>query len=456
MKLGNLELCISALEKILAADPLNHLARYVYSRCGKLPTRDFYEGLHSDPCQTCLDIAFDLSNCGLDAEADDLLKGLSDPSPIVLYVRGEYVKAGSVELKSAFPFRLEEYAALQRAVAEKPRDAKAHYFLGCFLYSKGHYEEGAKCFQTSIGLDPTFYIAHRNLAVANYSHLNRPDLVLPQLATALKLKPGDGQLIFETAYVMGKYGIDPAQRIDFILKNSVGKMEENVCRELARAYDQNDEPQKAIDLYDAQMFVACEGGEHQLVEPYMFAYHLMGRKLLKQKDYAKALVAFQKAQVLPQNLGAGLWNEVKLVPHQYYEAQCLDALGKKAEAEKIYSHILCLTVDYFTNMHLKELPYYLAECHRRMGDELKGRMVMDKHLKLWKQAETVEDPGYFATTPFFISYCDNPARLRTANYRYLIGLARRYARDEANSRKDLSRSAELEPYNLYFRLESEM
>ena len=456
MKLGKQAAGISTLEGIFGQDPLNHLARYMYARCGKMPTREFYEALHSDPSQTCLDVAFDLTNCGLEAEARELLGGVSDPSPMVHYVRQEWGKGGSGDLRSAFPFRLEEYAVLRRAVAENPGDAKAHYYLGCLLYAKGHFGEGARCFQASIDKDPTFYIPYRNLAVANYSHLDRPEQVLPLLHKALQLKPGDGQLVYEIVYVMGKYGLDPAQRIAFVCSNSVGKMAENVCRELARAYGQNDEPEKAIALYDAQTFVACEGGEHPLVEPYMFAHHLMGRKWLKQQDYAGALRAFRSAQVLPQNLGSGLWNEVKLVPHQYFEAQCLDALGQKDEAEKIYRHILCLTVDYFTIMHLKDLPYYLALCHRRMGDELKGRMVMDKHMKGWKQAEVAEDAGYYATTPFFISYCDNAAKLRTANYRYLIALAKRYAGDHANAKRDLVRSAELDPYALYYKLESQM
>ena len=88
-------------------------------------------------------------------------------------------------------------------------------------------------------------------------------------------------------------------------------------------------------------------------------------------------------------------------------AQCLDGLGRRAEAEAVYQHILALKIDYFSEMHLKELAYYQAEALVRMGDFLSARAVMDAYQKKIRRGLGVTDPGYYDTTPFFLSYCDS-------------------------------------------------
>lgn len=66
----------------------------------------------------------------------------------------------------------------------------------------------------------------------------------------------------------------------------------------------------------------------------MFAPHALGRGLFADGQYEQALEHFRAAQTLPENLGAGLWNEVLLVPHQYFEARCLEELGRGDEARR--------------------------------------------------------------------------------------------------------------------------
>lgn len=454
LKLNDIDGAVAKIEAILNRDPLNHLARYVYSLCGKLGAADFYSVLGSDPSQTALDMVFDLKACGMCDEAKALMEGINDKAPMLYYMLGDYKKAESTVLKSSFPFRLEEYELLKKIVSEKPELPMAHYYFGCLLYSKGQFEKAAEQFEAAIKGKPDFYIPYRNLAVAYYSHLNRKGEVLPLLKKALSLQPNEEQLVYETAHVMGKLAVSPKERIAFILDNTKGTMRDDVCIELARAYNHNKEYEKAVDLFEKHTFVPCEGGEHATAEQYMFALHAIGRKLLAEKKFDKALDSFRKAQVLPQNLGAGLWNEVKLVPHQYYEAICLDALGEKEKAEAIYKHILCLTIDYFSEMHLRELPYYQAMSHARMGDYLKGRALMDKYLKEWTKSLAAVDAGYFATTPFFISYCDDAKAIRTAFFSYLLGFVRKFANETDTAKNLFNTSTALEPYNLWYFLEA--
>lgn len=454
INLGDFGGAADITENILGSDPLNHLARYVYLKLEKITKEDFYSALKSDASQTCMDIAFNLMDCGMEAWAAELLKSVQNKSPMIYYILGDYEKAENTPLESSFPFRTYEYKILKLVTEQNPDLPMANYYLGCLLYANGRYECAEEYFEKTIKLKPDFYIPYRNLAVAYYSHLNRKNKVLSCLEKALELNPKNKQLVYEYAFVSAKLGVNPKERIKFILDNSSAPMRDDVCIELARAYNRNGEYEKALKLFDSHTFVPCEGGEHAVAEQYMFAYHAIGRKLLSEGEFAEAAEAFEKAQKLPQNLGAGLWNECKLIPHQFYCAKCFESLGRHDEAEKIYNHITELKIDYFSNMHLPELPYYQAMAYEAKGDFLTGRAVIDKYQKEWKEMINKEDAGYFGTTPFFMSYCDDAKTARKAYYSYLLGFAYRFMKKDEKSKEMFKIAADCEKSNLWYYIES--
>lgn len=138
------------------------------------------------------------------------------------------------------------------------------------------------------------------------------------LEKALRLNPDDEQLVYELSIISP----DPQYTVNLILNNKHTR--DDVITELARAYNQLGEYDKALETLLSHTFVACEGGEHAIADQYMFAHHAKGRELMANGDYAAAEQEFRAALVLPQSLGAGIWNEVKYVPHQYYLAVCLE------------------------------------------------------------------------------------------------------------------------------------
>lgn len=125
-------------------------------------------------------------------------------------------------------------------------------------------------------------------------------------------------------------------------------------------YNLSGEPQRALDVLLSRNFVACEGGEHYIADEYMFAYYLLGKERYVRGDYEGVAEAFLSAQTLPQSLGSGLWNEAKLVPYRYFQAKCLFRLGRKKEAEEILRGFLKFRFDYFSDMYLLTLAYYVA------------------------------------------------------------------------------------------------
>ena len=223
---------------------------------------------------------------------------------------------------------------------------------------------------------------------------------------------------------------------------------------MARALNQAERSEDALELLQTHAFVPCEGGEHAVAEQYMFAHHQLGRALLRDGQHSAALQHFRSAQVLPDSLGAGLWNEVMLVPHQYYEACCLQELGEHAAMGEICRHILELTIDYFSNMHLPELPVYQALVMKLTGIEARADHLLRTSLTNWTNALEQTDAGFFKTTPFFISYIDQSGQARIAHFRFLTGMAKVALGDTANALVDFRLSVENDPSRLYPLLEN--
>ncbi|HBP39190.1 MAG TPA: hypothetical protein DD640_10735, partial [Clostridiales bacterium] len=480
--LVRLGLCADAgrqLEQALAADPLNQLARYLDTRLREMPLSSFISSLQGDRGQTGLDLAFDLLAAGLTAEAAELLQSLLDADtadsrptePMVAYVLTSLALSGAktpepadryLELaengaiRTAYPFRLNELTVLRKVTVARPRAAKAWCYLGCLLYGKRHYAKAADCWTRAADLDTQSSLPRRNLAIACYSHLGRRDETLPLLREAYTRDPDNEQLLYEICSVMGRTGVPPQERIAFIASHAAGEPRPEIVLEWTQALNQAGRYEEALNLLASHRFVPCEGGEHAVAEQYLFARHAIGRCLLQQNRPADALEQFRLAQVLPDNLGAGLWHEALLVPHQFYEAFCLDLLNCQEDASQIYRHIAGLSVDYFSNMHLPALPYWQALSLNRLGQDEASRAVLAAAEERWQEALLKKSAGYFKATPFFINYMESPENQRRGLYQYLLGLARLACGNREDARACLQESQTADPTMLSCKLELDL
>lgn len=437
------------LQQIEKNDKLNHLARYFGVLTGRLNQNDFLNKIVTDKNQVCLDIIETLLTADLKNEAITLAEMLQKREPLCFSLSAIYtdLKGTSPDNSAtegiAFPNRQIEITSLAKW-AEKGND-KAKFQLACALYAKGHYQDAVTLWETVAASD---YRAARSLAAAYYTHMNRKEEALPLLKKALSISPKDEQLIFETIYVMGKMNVNPTERLSFLNSNKSSISRDDIMLEWARAYNMAGQEDKALELLKNRDFIPAEGGEHAVAEQYMLAYLLKGRKLMNDNKMKEAAACFKEAQTLPQNLGAGLWNYVRLVPYKYYEAICLKAIGETEKAKANYDFITSMEIDYFSNMNLPELPYYQALCYRDSGMGLKGDALINYKLKDWKDGIGAADAGYFATTPFFISFCDSAKEQRTAYFSYLIALAYDYIGNDTMKQEYLNQASKNDPYAL--------
>ena len=168
----------------------------------------------------------------------------------------------------------------------------------------------------------------------------------------------------------------------------------------------------------------------------MYALFQQGMRKKQAQDYAGAYETLRSAMTLPQSLGSGIWNRCKYVPYQFHMAQCLEQLGRTEEAREIYQMILDIEIEFFSKIHLRELPYYQALCAEALGQQPRAWDIMARVKRTWSLELDRVDNGFFATTPFFISFAPEPRLARRAYYLYLLGLVSLYEgqRQEADAR----------------------
>ena len=441
--LGKAEEARSICKQGLASDRFNMLLRWLSG----MEHAYFFEKMDSDASQTVLDMVFDLDGMGQYERILNLLDSLLAYRPdmrtkMILYTKAYYMdllgtdiadlieEGDAAPLGSTYPVRFGEIRVLH--YVKKKGSKHADSLLGCLLYDKRQYDTAAIYFREAIRQEPNDYMNYRNLAVAYFSHLNRKEEALSLMEKAMNLHYSQ-QMLYETVILMDLLGIAPKDKIAKLEPYADSFTRDDLFVELAKAYNQNGQPEKTLKLLMRHVFVACEGGEHAIADQYMYAYFQLGMRQFKNGNWEAALDLLKKALTLPSSLGSGIWNRCKYVPYRFYIAKCMEKLGRQEEANNIYHDIVNIQIEFFSNMHLRELPFYQAKAAEALGMQQRAWNIMTKAKREWCYALTQKDNGFFSTTPFFISFVQEPSILRKSYYTYLLALVKLYEGNKAEA-----------------------
>ena len=205
--------------------------------------------------------------------------------------------------------------------------------LGCAYYARRHYDKAGVLWSQCEG-----YEAERALAVFSYKKGDK-DAAFAHLRTAIKQNPACEQLVYELGYLLNKNGCD-ADAASAELQALVPNLEtarDDIVTEWANACIRAGKFDDALYLINNHTFIPCEGGETIIAKQHLGAWYGKGLALYREGRCEDALAALKTAQVIPDNLGAGLWHVDPLVPSQYLEALTLERLGRPAEAAQLYA-----------------------------------------------------------------------------------------------------------------------
>lgn len=397
------------LRETLALDPLDWWARYLLG-----------EELQCDT-QTRIDIALDFTRAGFYRDAVAVLQTstpekFSGTLPLVQYYIGWLLDLigdtkGSLEqLKNAattpsdycFPSRLEDILVLQKAMELNPKDAMAPYYLGNLLYDKDRFEDAIYFWEESAKRDSKFSIVWRNLGIAYFNILNEPSKALAAFEKAVELNPAEARLIYERDQLWKRMGKSVEVRLSELEKNlKLVKERDDLAVELASLYNQTGQHEKALKIVSSREFQPWEGGEGLALGQHVRTNLALGRKALSSGDVRSARSYFAAALTAPRNLGESKHIFMNQSDVHYWLGLAYDKLGKKDEARRHWELAASHAGD-FQNMSVRlysELTYYTARALEALGKKAEAAKLFKNMLSYAKGLEKeIAKIDYFATS----------------------------------------------------------
>ncbi|MDC6405024.1 MULTISPECIES: DUF5107 domain-containing protein [Maribacter] len=282
------------------------------------------KGLLRNYVHNYIEFSIDYASTGLFKEAIDFLGLYIDdnvqPYPMAYYFRGwyynqldqneralaDYRRAATMPSDYCFPNRIEEVLALQAAIKMNPTDARAFYYLGNYWYANRQYQEAQVCWETSVNLDDTFAITHRNLALLYFNKANKKELAVKHLEKAFQLDRMDSRLLMELDQLYKKINIPNQQRLDFLEKHlDLTNSRDDLYLERIALYNLLGKFETAKSLIEKRQFHPWEGGEGKVPFQYLTCHIELAKKNICLKRFDEAITLLEQAKVYPNNLGEG-------------------------------------------------------------------------------------------------------------------------------------------------------
>lgn len=340
----------------LALDPFDFGSRYeltgLLEDAGRMEeaaaSKSTLETLMRGWAHSYLEVAIDYQHAGLYGEAIHFLSPVAGSShPLVhYYLAYNYHRLGEEALSKAaldraaslseervFPNRVEDIRVLEFAIASRPGDKKALYYLGNLWYDKRQYDEAIGCWERSRKADdaplPTVL---RNLGIAFFNKRNRREEALGLYEEAFAANPSDARVLFELDQLRKRLGQDPCARLLTLEQYPVLiKERDDLYVEYVTLRNLSGQYAEAEKLLAARRFHPWEGGEGKVSRQYAQTKVALAIQAILAKDAGKAISLLTDALHYPDHLGEG-----KLYGAQendiYYWMGCARALAGEEQS----------------------------------------------------------------------------------------------------------------------------
>lgn len=390
-------------------------------------------------------LATDYAQCGLYEEASDVLNHLaSDQSyPMRYYYQGYfYDRLGQPDLaqthwqvgKNAptdycFPNSLDDLLVLERVIAARPDDARAHYYLGNLLYDKKRYHDAIQHWEAARTLDETFATVHRNLALAYYNRENQPEQARISLEKAFACNPEDARVLYELDQLYRRMGQAPAARLEHLTRHwELVTKRDDLSLEYITLLNNLQHYEQASDLLTKRIFHPWEGGEGKVTGQYIFTHIESGKQQLTQHEFEEALTLFEKARMFPTNLGEGRLAGAQENNIDYYLGCTYEHLGKASEAHRHFlaaSHGLEEPASVmFYNDQPPDMIFYQGLAWLKLGNPTEARQRFQKLIEYGKSHlnDDVKIDYFAVSLPDFLVFEDNLKTRNQIHCHYMMGL----------------------------------
>lgn len=389
-------------------------------------------------------------------------------SPMIWYYQayfaeklGENTRAQDCRRRAAqllqdyvFPFQAEAIDVLQSASRAEPADARAPHYLGNFLYDLQP-ERAITLWETSRDLDPTSALVYRNLAQA-YLHQKGSGGQSKAIASLEKAVACERKYALHFAeldelYEQTRESVE--KRLAVLNKYAdVVRRRDDAANRLIALQILAGRYEEAIRELSRRKFAIAEGVNLNAAEPWRDAHLLRGQKRLASGQAKEALLDFQAATDIPENIPIeNIFLENREAEIGYWKGLACAALKDTAGAEANWRQgaaPVALTLPRPSGERDNPLDsgdqlYYRALCLKSLGQTEKAgeifRVLLQAAQSALQQDEAAPTPST-DTANRRRSRKTGPAQLH-----YLAGLGHLGLGATEKAREELSRALSLKP-----------
>jgi len=398
----------SLLRETITIDPLDIFSRYLEG--GSIP--------HNG--QQRLDLTFDLLAAGLLEESLCVLSPCGNrrdsARALSLYAKANvllrlgrteeadvaYHEASHADPAYVFPSRLKEMLLLEETLRLHPKDAKAHYYLGNFLYDRKRHREAITHWERSAEIDPEFPTVWRNLGFGYFNVLHKTEKALDAFRRARTLAPEDARILFEYDQLLKRTGEAPERRLIQLQDYSaLVSLRDDLSIELASLLNSAGDPQRALELLLSRHFQPWEGGEGQVLAQYIRAHILLAQQAISNNDVETSFKHLRAVEHPPESLSEAkhLLQNRSII--DYWMGKCHQLSGHTDAAEREFTHAANSLGD-FQQMQVQEISdmtYWSAKALHEMNRTAEAKSLFEKIGDFGRELRSQKPKiDYFATS----------------------------------------------------------
>ncbi|MCP5521432.1 MAG: DUF5107 domain-containing protein [Verrucomicrobiales bacterium] len=405
---------------------------------------------HLKDAEPFLELAADYLDAGLLDDAKEVLEfgpwGGSSTPPIAAYHLGHIAslqgdatavarwldEAASGSPDYCFPFRLETIDVLETASRLRPKDGRAHLYLGNLLYDLQP-ERAIEEWEAARDLEPDLALIHRNLGWAYQRTEKDIPKAIASYERAIASGGEDPRHFLELDDLYERNNTDPTKRLALLDAHPsvYAARKDLLIRRITLLVATGDYASAITALAENRFFIA-EGGGRELGDVYVDAHVLEALRLLKAGRAAEAPDVILAAASYPENLSQeSPRNERKQPLVLYYTAQVEKALGHDAEAQRLLHEVINTDTS-----RSREARFYQALASRELGDSDTTDAVASQ-LADWAAGQL----GGSAQTEFFTKFGEQQTlQTQRAEAHYILGLSRLLTNQPDEAAKHLTQA----------------
>jgi tetratricopeptide (TPR) repeat protein len=406
--------------------------------------RAFHELVQDDP-YTPVELALAYAHAGLFDAADRLLADAAPGYPLVHYYHGWiklqagdeagadacFAQGAAASPDGCFPNEIECAPALCAAMARRPGDARAPYYLGNFLYAHRVYDQAIAHWEQAAALDPTLPTAHRNLGLAYMDKRGDGARAQACYARAFALEPADSRVLFELDQLHKKLGETPAVRLARLVKHRrLVEDRDDLTVEYVTLLNLTGRHADALEVLLARTFHPWEGGEGKVSGQYVVALVELAKTALARGDAATAIDYLERARTCPDNLAEGKLAGAPENQIDYWLGEAYAQRGDQARAAASYRRAAQGELEFSAAMYYNDRPpemvYYQALAYAALGDAAQSAAICQALVNYGEMHRDDEvQMDYFAVSlPDFLVFEDDLSRRNHIHCAFMAGLGR--------------------------------